>query len=158
MVSYTVHLPDPRRRDAAVLEKAEFVPDAFSKGAFVFGGFWLLFHRLWIALALYVIALAVLIGVAAFLRLDPTISLWLSALANLLLGLEGNNLRRAALERSGKPAVDIVTARRLEEAEQKFFALCASRRAASPPGGASAPQRPAQTPVLGVFPEPGGRA
>lgn len=157
MQTFTVHLPDATRRDAATLEKADFVPDGFSWAAFAFGEFWLVYRRLWIALALYLVVLAIVTGLGVALSLGSGPSLALAFLMHLFLGLEGNQIRRLALERAGRPAVEIVAARTLPEAEAKFFAEAARLRPAAT-GGGSLPPAARPTAVLGVFPEPGGRA
>ena len=157
MQTFTVHLPDAARRDAAMLERAEFVPDGFRYGAFAFGGFWLAAHRLWIALALYLVTLALVVAAGMVLQLDPGLGLTLVFLLHLLLGLEGNQIRRLSLEKSGRPSVGVVAAGSLQEAEAKFFTE-AMRQQAAPPAGASLPPRAQPGPVLGVFPQPGGRA
>lgn len=157
MQTFTVHLPDASRRDAATLEKAEFVPDGFSYTAFAYGELWLLFQRLWVALALYLAVLALLLAAGVFLNLGAGMLLAVLALMHLFLGLEGNQIRRLSLERSGWPAVEVVTARTLAEAEGKFFAEATRSRPAPAVVGVLPPTlRPG--PVLGVFPEPGGRA
>ena len=59
---YTVHAPRTNDLRAAG-DRVVFVRDSFHVWAFVFGGFWLLYHRLWWALLGYV---AVMAGVPYF--------------------------------------------------------------------------------------------
>ena len=157
MQTFTVHLPDATRRDAAMLEQAEFVPEGFRYAAFAFGGFWLAARRLWIALALYLVTITLIAATGIALRLDPATSMTLVFLLHLLLGLEGNQIHRLSLEKSGRPGVEVIAARNLQEAEAKFFAEAARLRPTAT-GGGSLPPAARPTTVLGVFPEPGGRA
>lgn len=150
MQTYTVHLSDPGRRDAASLEKATLVPEGFAWGALAFGGLWLLWNRLWVAFALYLVVLAVLVGLIIGFQLDPLIAPLLSGLVNLLLGLEGHQIRRLSLERAGQPVVAVVAARNAEEAEARYFADAIGRRPAEPVA-ATAKSDPGA--FLGLFPE-----
>ncbi|TCH99026.1 DUF2628 domain-containing protein [Roseococcus sp. SYP-B2431] len=101
MRSWTIHLPPPgiQRRPAAL------IPEGFSLWAFLFGPFWLLRHRCWIAggIALVAFALASL-APAPF---DTALPLGLA----LLLGFHGQDLRRWTLERRGMPASHVVLGR-----------------------------------------------
>ena len=100
---FTAHLPPVA---AARAEGPLLLRDGFAWGACLFGGFWLLFHRLWFAALAW-------IGVALLaLILLPGWALAPVVLATaLLLGLHGQDLRRAALARRGWTMTDIVAAR-----------------------------------------------
>jgi hypothetical protein len=100
---FTAHQPPVA---AARAEGPLLLRDSFAWGACLFGGFWLLLHRLWFeALAWLGVALLALI-------LLPGWALAPVALATaLLLGLHGQDLRRAALTRRGWTMTDIVAAR-----------------------------------------------
>jgi len=100
---FTAHQPPVA---AARAEGPLLLRDSFAWGACLFGGFWLLLHRLWFeALAWLGVALLALI-------LLPGWALTPVALATaLLLGWHGQDLRRAALTRRGWTMTDIVAAR-----------------------------------------------
>jgi hypothetical protein len=100
---FTAHQPPVA---AARAEGPLLLRDSFAWGACLFGGFWLLLHRLWFeALAWLGVALLALI-------LLPGWALAPVALATaLLLGWHGQDLRRAALTRRGWTMTDIVAAR-----------------------------------------------
>ena len=100
---FTAHQPPVA---AARAEGPLLLRDSFAWGACLFGGFWLLLHRLWFeALAWLGVALLALI-------LLPGWALAPVALATaMLLGLHGQDLRRAALTRRGWTMTDIVAAR-----------------------------------------------
>jgi hypothetical protein len=82
---------------------------------------WLAWHRLWRALAVYVLA-AVLVGVLVeFLPLNATAGLLIGGLFNLAVAVQGNDLRRMALARRGFTEVAAIQAASLPEAECLFF-------------------------------------
>ena len=98
----------PAGDDATALPMA--VKEGFSWPAFFFGPFWLLWHRLWPEAA------GVGIAALATLALPPAAGLAASFLLALLLGLEGNALRRWALRRRGWREADIIAAASADEA------------------------------------------
>ncbi len=104
---YTVMHP-PTDSTADTLPVA--LKDGFSWPAFFFGPLWLAWHRLWIA------ALAFAAVSFATLALPPAAGLVASFLLALLLGLEGNALRRWALRRRGWREAGSVAADSSEEA------------------------------------------
>ncbi|MEM1038149.1 MAG: DUF2628 domain-containing protein [Pseudomonadota bacterium] len=126
---YTVHAPaeiGPLRLDAS--EQAEdhrfdnviAVPDGMAKWALILPPFWLAWHRLWGALTIYAaitLVLLSLLGTGFF-----TITLFLGGLPGLYLLLEGNNLRRDALGRSGWKTIDVLEAANETEAITRFLA------------------------------------
>lgn len=161
MQSFTVHLANhdsmTSRPSLEAAEKAVFIRDGFSFPAFVFGGFWLAYKRLWLALCAFLIVLAALTGFGYWLGLDPMAVSGLGMLLNLYVGVEGYDIQRRMLERNNKPAVAVVTARKLEDAEAKFFASLPLQSV--PPSGAGVlPALPQTNEVIGMFPMPGGRS
>jgi Protein of unknown function (DUF2628) len=158
MKTYTLHLPaDALPGDADAIERAVLVRDGFSWGAFFFSFLWFFVRRLWLAGLLVLAAAGLLMGILQVLRVGAAAIFWAELLLALLVGLEANSLRRWTLSRRGRPAVDVVSAADLEEAETKAFARWADngRSAASAerrPSAVAPPYRPAQ-PVIGLFPE-----
>jgi hypothetical protein len=165
--AYTLHVaPFAVPGDPGALDRAEIVRDGFSWGAFLVPGLWLLLHRCWVA---GIAAFVVVIGLGAllgFLGAGPGSILVAQLLLHLLFGLEGASLRRLSLARAGRPATAIVIAADTAEAEAKSFARWLEPEPAYAPApvpAASAARRPAslpygRQPVIGLFPEPGGRA
>ncbi|MBY0613453.1 MAG: DUF2628 domain-containing protein [Beijerinckiaceae bacterium] len=169
MAIYTVHVKqgipgvDDRRRAAI---DAVFLRDGFSPAAFVFGPFWLLANRLWLAALVYAALAVTLAFVATVLHLPPAAASLLTLLLNLLLGLEARNLVREKLERRGFAAVKVVQGTKLDDAERRFFA--AWQPEAEPITERALPSQPSQGPwttsvpsvrrddVVGLFPEKGG--
>jgi hypothetical protein len=77
------------------------VEEGFSWGALVFGPFWLLAGRAWIAAAL-VLAVYIVLGALA-----PG---WSLLVASVLMGLFGHDLRRMSLEHRGYGLAHVVAA------------------------------------------------
>jgi len=132
MAIYTVHARstsesgDPSGAVEAGLD-ARFVRDGFSWGAFLFGGLWLLFRGLWLALVVYV---ALLLGLGlVFDRFGagggPMAAFIL--LAHLWFGFEGRSMVAEKLTRRGMPAVAVVEAGRQDDAERRYFSALALR-------------------------------
>ncbi len=109
-----------RGADRPGLERARAVRDGFSAGAFVFAQLWLFAHRLWLALAIWVV-----LEVAFFLVVFPHVSgltaTLVDLLAHLYIGFEGNRLRIAKGARRAAVTA-VVAAGNRDEAEARFFA------------------------------------
>lgn len=142
---YTVHV---QAKDAGAAD-ARFVPERFSWAALVFGPLWLIYHRVWRGLIGWVIVASALAGLGQVLHLAPQHSALLSELLAVYLGFEGNNLLRAALERRNWPLVDVVSGRKLEEAELSFYQRWSAAPRAQAPAPAPLFNPPPQT--LGLF-------
>lgn len=156
MKAFTVHVP-PREERAA--ERAVFIKDGMSWPALFVPVLWLLWHRLWLLLLLY---LLLALGVAGIERLTGgATAVLLGFLGSVLFALEANNLRRWALERRGWRQVGATFGHNPDEAEIRYFHEV--HRAAAAPE-AERPAAPARTPptaaredgdedgVFGVFP------
>jgi hypothetical protein len=159
MTTYTLHLPpEARPGDPAGLDEAKLVKDGFSWGAFFFNVLWFFAHRLWLAGFGVLIAFGLLQALLNVFDVHQAFLTLAHLLASILLGLEANSLRRWTYARHGSPAVDVVSAESLDEAEAKAFARWLGRSAPAParPAPAVAPSsalsRPG--PVLGLFPDP----
>ena len=166
MSVYTVHQP-PFAAPGADPDRFVFVRDGFSWWAFLFTPLWMLRHRLWLALLVYLIVVA---GLEVLLRALGASSLAqaIAALSiALLVGLEAGTLRRFKLARRRWRNVGVVTGEGLEDAERRFFdgwirqgaaGRAGSPNASAPSGPMSSPRSPAigePTGVIGLFPEPG---
>ena len=156
MAIYAVHCSAGDGEPATALERAAFLKRGFCAAAFVFGPIWLIAHRLWRPLALWLLG-AALVGFAlAGGVLGAEAVFWLYALSALYLGLEGRALQGVALARRGRPLADIVCAADSSTAELEFFA----RRSAQPaprsaPRADFGPPSSATLEVVGLFPEAG---
>ena len=147
---YSVHAgPGARPGDLAL------VRDGFSFAAAIAGPLWLVWHRLWRGLALWLCAILG-VGLSAWIgRFDADTLFWLYGGIALLLGLEASTLRRDALVRAGDRLADVVAASTRDAAERSAFLRWSHRRVAAPSNPVlpryAAPDRDA----IGLFP---GRA
>lgn len=122
MQTYTIHEPPGGPADR--IERAErlvFVKDGFSVVAAVLTPFWMLAHRLWLALLVYVLVLA---GLEAFVwatGLTQQAAGWVMAGLHVLIGLESDAIRRWSLGRRGYGLIGSVTGRGWDECERRFF-------------------------------------
>ena len=142
---------------------------AFTFRAFLFAPLWMLWHRMWLVLAGYVIVSAVLETALVTVGASPTDVVVVALLISLLVGLEASTLRRFTLSRRGWRNVGVVSGDDLEDAERRFFEtwvreLPAQRAVpmtpppAPPPASGAAPpspRAPQGSDVVGLFPEPG---
>lgn len=150
MAIYTIHSRDA----AAAADDVRFIRDGFSWPALLFGPFWLATKGLWIALAI-VLALDLAIMAAGTGLHIPRLALLPALLGiNLLLGLEGGDVRRWTLALRGYREIAVEAGSSLEEAERRFFA---SLPAPEPLGPRSAPPQPPphEADALGLFAPPG---
>jgi len=169
MAIYTVHEPPRREADApAHTERFVFLRDGFSWSAFLFGPLWMLRHRLWLVLILYLIVVAgLMLGLRAVGASPIGVAAILVLLA-LLVGIEASTLRRWTLARRGWSFLGVVVGDDLESAERRFFDAWVRGADVSrlPPDGAaptsqSSRSHPPGAPnqeVIGLFPEPGVRS
>jgi hypothetical protein len=167
MSTYTVHQP-PLDFGAAATDpyRFVFVRDGFSWSAFLLTPLWMLWHRLWLALAIYLLLSAALDTGLRALGASALVLVLDGLLISLLAGLEAGTLRRLKLGRRRWRNIGVVTAENLEHAERRFFDAwirqAPARRPAAPastPASGSAtsaaPPPAASSGVIGLFPEPG---
>ena len=114
-----VYVIQARSAEEASLVRARAVRDGFSWGALIFAQLWLLVHRLWFALAVWVV-----LEIAFFLLVYPHVSGFaaalVDALAHLYIGFEGNRLRIGKRARRARVTAVVAAANR-DEAEVRFF-------------------------------------
>jgi hypothetical protein len=163
MAVYSVHLPGaPGQKPNAA--EAAFVREGFCWPAYVFGPFWLLARRLWLAAALWCFAFLIISSLAGAGLLSSTASLMLMVLMQIFIGFEANRLIERQLWRQGYDLAEIIAAPHLEEAEMAFYRRLGAEDEAAARGLApalSGPNRPppppppsGPAPVIGSFPAP----
>lgn len=166
MPTYTVHEPPLRTADSvADPVRFAFVRDGFHFWAFLLAPLWMLVHRLWLVLFLYVV-LNIVLSVGLWLAGAPTgLRLLAELLIALLIGLEAGTLRRWTLTRRGWRSAGVIVGDDQEEAERRFFLHWTQGASVRPAANVTLPlsfMPPAVSPrrepdsVIGLFPEPGG--
>jgi len=164
MAVYTVHQPRLRKGEASVdPERLVFVRDGFHFWAFLLAPLWLLWHRLWLALVLWVVVFgAAEIGLR-YAGVRGSAHAAVLALIGLLVGLEASSLRRWTLALHGWKNIGIVVGDNLESAERRFLSDWIENKNAPAAARTSATSLPTRLPadrmpeVIGLFPEPGRR-
>lgn len=168
MITCTVHEREETGSDIETRAgNIVFVREGIAWWALFFPLIWILYHRLWLVLLLYLAAVFV-IGTAAELADIPEAAGGLATMAlSYLLALEGNDLRRWTLKRKGYALADVTGGRDMAECEQRFFerwlpAQEQKRTPATPAPSLLPETKPNQTTpepggddVIGLFPEPG---
>jgi len=162
MSTYTIHQPPLREDDVSPdPERFRFVRDGFYFWAFVFGPLWMLRHRLWLVLLIYVVVMA---GISTGLWYGGVRTAWplVHFLLALLLGIEAGTLRRWTLARRGWKTLGVVVGDDLESAERRFFDAWVRDGGEDQPVAVAPPPPPARriptqpgSGVIGLFPEPG---
>ena len=130
---FTVHVPRDAYDPVAAADRARFVRDGFSWGAFIFGPFWLLWNRSYLGFGAYLLLAGVLFGVFRLAGLNPTVLPLLQVLLALFIGFEGPALVRWTIDRKRFRCVDVVSAQTAEEAEHQFLRRWAVRPDVSGP-------------------------
>lgn len=121
---YTVHLrpPRPELKGASGEPDVVFIRDGFSWLAFLLTPVYLLWHRQWLGLAIFVGLSASLSGLSHFLGLGISGDALFSFSLSFLIGLSANDWRRWRLSAAGYREAAAVGASGREEAEIRFFA------------------------------------
>ena len=163
MPVYTVHAPSaPGSREET--DRFVFVRDGFHFWALVFGPFWLVWHRLWLALVGY-LAVAAMLGITlSLLGAGGGTRTLVFLLLALLMGVEAASLRRWSYSRAKWRQIDFVVADDEESAERRFFDHWTEDGSNVPPPSYNPPSSPwptraapaAPQGIIGLFPEPGG--
>jgi hypothetical protein len=172
MTIFTVHAPG--KADGAAVDPAElvFVKDGFSWPALFIPPVWLVWHRQWLTLLIWVVAVIVLSILSGLAGSDASTAVMI--LFAFWFALEANGLRRWTLERRGYVLVGVVEGRRLEDAERRYFGAAeladpADATPPAPPPRAARTATPRHDPpppppsprrepgVVGLFPAPGHR-
>lgn len=166
MTVFTVHAPVDRASGTGVSDATDtfvFIRDGFHFWAFVFGPFWFLWNRLWLAFGLYVLTALALGAILSLLNAgaDTRFMVWL--LLAFLVGLEASSLKRWSYSRRKWRQVDFVVADKVDSAERIFFdRWSVADRRLPPRRGPASPVPPAHVygsasgEVIGSFPQAGG--
>jgi hypothetical protein len=159
MTTFTVHEPPPRKNEeAASPVRFAFVRDGFYFWAFLLGPVWMLYHRLWLVLLMYLAGTTAIHVALWALGVSGLVKATVSLLIALLVGFEAGSLRRWSLRRWTSRG--IVVAYNREAAEHRFFdrwsgSLQPAYAAAEPPAPPQGTRVPtSDQDIIGLFPEP----
>jgi hypothetical protein len=163
VTAYSVYEPKSEARSPqARADQLDFVKDGISWAALIVPALWLIYHRMWIELLVYLAAYAAFAYALTYARDGSDLLLWLGVAVSVLFAWEANDLRRYALERRGYRQIGVAFGRSREDAELAFFRDWLPQQAKSAPP----PERPVrnETPprsapaeaedVIGLFPTP----
>jgi len=156
MATYGVYLP-PLGMTGNSVDGFRLLRDGKSVFALVVPLIWLIWHRLWLPLMVYLLASAAIL--ALFMASTHVSVAVLSLLPGFYLFLEGPELLRAKLERAGWRYATVVEAQNEEEAELRFLkstGAATTYKSQSPHRSrvTAIPARPARPDVpAGIFPE-----
>ena len=159
MTTFTVHEPPPRKNEeTASPVRFAFVRDGFYFWAFLLGPVWMLYHRLWLVLLMYLAGTAAIQAALWALGVSGLVKLTVALLIAVLVGFEAGTLRRWSLRRWTNRG--IVVAYNREAAEHRFFdrwsgnlpPAYAPAEPPAPPPGARVPT--SDQDIIGLFPEP----
>lgn len=143
MIVYSVYEPRAEAPDLVTrADRLAFIKEGFSWPALLIPVFWLLYQRMWIELAAFVILLAGLQWLFGAGGQGQSVFGWVGLALIVLFAFEANDLRAASLERRGYRFAGIAAGRSREAAELRFFRTWlprqarAAREAEPGPGGA----------------------
>jgi hypothetical protein len=160
--TYLVFEPAGGDRTGETADAVRFVREKFYWTALIVAPLWLIWHRLWLGLGGWMLAMTLAAGLVYGFGLDSAGEALIYTLPSLLTAFEGAELRRRKLLREGYRDAGTVIGADLADAERRFFADWATRT--NEPTAPGAPAAPASRPapvsapnsVIGLFPEPGG--
>jgi hypothetical protein len=163
MSVYTIHQPPLRAAEASPdPERFVFVRDGFDFWAFLLAPMWMLWHRLWLVLLIYLVVIVGVENAMHFAGVGVAGSAFAALLVAFLVGAEASTLRRFTLDRRGYRQVGVVGGTNAEAAERRFFdawtkagADKRSGPSAAPPAAPRMPPMPQGPDIVGLFPEPG---
>jgi hypothetical protein len=163
MSVYTIHQPPLRAAEASPdPERFVFVRDGFNFWAFLLAPLWMLWHRLWLVLLIYLVVIVGIENAMHFAGVGAAGGALAALLIAFLVGAEASTLRRFTLDRRGYRQVGVVGGTNTEAAERRFFDAWAKAGAdkrsgpsAPPPPSSPLPPMPQAPDIVGLFPEPG---
>ena len=105
------------------LEEADFalVKEGFSWPNFILAPLWFLWHRLWLAFGLYLIAYLLLAFLLSLLPLNELQQSVFAFAAALVLAWHANDIRRWTLRRQGYRFCGVVAAYNNDDAERRVL-------------------------------------
>jgi hypothetical protein len=169
---YSVYEPPKAPADIALRAEAlAFVKEGFSWPALFVPALWLIYHRMWIELVVFLAIFAVLPFAFGLDRQNEELVGWIGIALVVLFAFEANDLRAAALERRGYRLAGVAMGSDRTEAELDFFRHWLPQQVKAEAGVPSFAPTPAPEPrrdikaapssgvrtgeeVIGLFPRP----
>jgi hypothetical protein len=122
VIVYSVYEPHEEAPDLGTrADRLAFVKEGFSWPALLIPAFWLIYQRMWIELALFVVLLAGLQWLFGTSAQGQALFDWVSFALIVLFAFEANDLRAVSLERRGYHLAGIAAGRSRAAAELRFF-------------------------------------
>ena len=115
---YSVHI-NPEHEEP--FETAEFVQEGFNIFAFIFNGFWMFYHKIWVSGIVIILLMGAIAALAPTFGFNPLSALVLRIGLQIMIGLEANDLRRKHLSKKGYIVSDVVAGSTLLDAQQRYF-------------------------------------
>lgn len=132
MRTYTVHRPRRAAGNPGLeAEQIVFIKEGFSWPALFIPFLWFIYHRMWLVLTGYAVAMVGLGVLSSVLEFGSAIDTGLSILIQVVLAAEANDLRRWTLTRARYEFVDVVQGPNLYDAETAYFTIWAAEVAAA---------------------------
>jgi hypothetical protein len=163
VTAYYVYEPASEAPNVAARADAlDFVKDGISWAALIVPAFWLIYHRMWIELLVYLAAYGALGWAMTYSQNGSDFLAWIGIALTFLFAFEANDLRRYALERKGYRQLGVAMGRSRESAELSFFRAWLPEQSNS----TRPPERPTKKEakvraapneveeVIGLFPRP----
>ena len=163
MTAYYVYEPSSEAPNlSARADALDFVKDGISWAALIVPAFWLIYHRMWIELLVYLAAYAALGWAMTYSQDSSDFLAWVGLALSLLFAFEANDLRRYALERKGYRQLGVAIGGSREAAELSFFRAWLPEQSKSARSPERSPKREALVrvapneaeDVIGLFPRP----
>jgi hypothetical protein len=163
VTAYYVYEPSSQAPNlSARAEQLDFVKDGISWAALIVPAFWLIYHRMWIELLVYLVAYAALGWAMTYSQDGSDFLAWVGLALSLLFAFEANDLRRYALERKGYRQLGVAIGGSREAAELSFFRAWLPEQSRSARSPERSPKREAPVRVapneaediIGLFPRP----
>jgi hypothetical protein len=121
MAIFTVHFPPAPEGAPPAADRMVLLRDEFSWPAFIFGPFWLLWRRAWLAAGLWTLALLLVGFLGVKLNVSKGVMSYVGVAMAAILGFEGSRLIAWTLSRRGYAEADLAIGDTVEEAEEVFL-------------------------------------
>jgi hypothetical protein len=150
--------PQPPANLALRAEKLAFVKEGFTWPALFVPALWLIYHRMWIELIVFLAIFAVLPLAFGLDRQNEELMSWISLALVMLFAFEANDLRSASLERRGYTLAGVAMGGDRTEAELDFFRHWLPQQSGTAkPAAAPVLAPPKRQPVAKAEPQPSSR-